>query len=473
MSLEINRTSSNAQPLDFSALAPGALPGFVHTTPPAYDDMTRCIHCGLCLPNCPTYKETGMETESPRGRLYLMRAFAEGRLAADDKGLHKHLDLCLQCRACETACPSGVKYGHLIEKTYDELNHHAEVIAKRRTPTENILRWLVFRQLFPYPQRLRLFGLATRLYQRAGLQKLARKMGVLRWDVFQKVGLGKLADLETMMPQVSDPLFAPPAGGVVPARTERKYRVALLSGCIMSLAFARVNEATVRVLTRNYSDVVVPDEQICCGALHIHNGDRDYGKLMAKRNIDAFEKAEKATGTFDAIIINAAGCGSTLKDYGELLHDDPEYAARAKTFATKIRDVSEFLANIDFNREMGMVEKRVTYQDACHLVHAQRIRQQPRALLEAIPGLELVELRDSDKCCGSAGIYNVTHYDMSMQILDHKMERVAETGASCIASGNPGCQLQLGVGIQRAGLENFQSVHLIELLDEAYLKKDE
>ncbi len=474
MSIEINRMGESRGPIDFNQIQPVAFPGFIETAGPSYDDMTRCIHCGLCLPNCPTYQETGMETESPRGRLYLMRSFAEGKIAADNPNLHQHLDLCLQCRACETACPSGVRYGYLIEKTLDELNHRPEVKAKRRSITENILRWLVFRQLFPHPERWRAFGAATRLYQQSGLRGLTHKLGVLRLPVWKKIGLGKLADLEQMMPTVSQPMFSPPAGEIVAARTEQRYRVALFSGCIMSVAFARVNEATVRVLTRNYSEVVIPAAQICCGALNVHNGDRDYGKEMARRNVAAFEQAEQDHGGIDAIIINAAGCGSTLKEYGELLADDPEYRDRAHRFAAKVKDISEYLVGIKFNREgLGRVEKRVTYQDACHLIHAQRIKNPPRILLNAIPGLDLVEMRDSDKCCGSAGIYNVTQHDMSMQILDHKMERVAATRADCIASANPGCSLQLQLGVRRSGLNDNRAtpvevVHLIELLDEAY-----
>lgn len=473
MAIEINRSGQSGNAVNANEGGPINFAGFQYTEGPSYDDMTRCIHCGLCLPNCPTYKETGMETESPRGRLYLMRAFAEGRIEADSPSLHQHLDLCLQCRACETACPSGVRYGHLIEKTLDELNHRPEVIHKRRSPTEKVLRWLVFRQLFPHPQRWRLFGAATRLYQQSGLQTLTRKTGLLRLGAWKKLGLGKLADLEQMMPTISQPMFAPPVGGMVAARTEQRYRVALFSGCIMSVAFAKVNEATARVLARNYCEVIVPQTQICCGALNVHNGDRDYGREMARRNVEAFEQAEQEYGAFDAIIINAAGCGSTLKEYGELLHDDPLYQERAERFAHQVKDISEFLGGIDFNANFGPIERRVTYQDACHLVHAQRIKNPPRTLLKAIPGLEFVEMRDSDKCCGSAGIYNVTQYDMSMQILDHKMERVAETRAGCVVSGNPGCHLQLQLGVKRAGLntelgEPVEVVHLVELLDEAY-----
>ena len=469
MSIEINRIKNDSVggpiPLKFI--------GFTETAGPSYEDMTRCIHCGLCLQHCPTYRETGMETESPRGRLYLMRAFAEGNIGADSPNLHRHLDLCLQCRACETACPSGVRYGHLIETTLDELQHRPEAQIHHKSTTEKVLRWLAFRQLFPYPNRWRLFGLATRTYQRAGLQSLVRRSGLLHLPLWKKLGFNRLDELEELLPPISQPMFTAPANEVVPARTEQRYRVALFSGCIMSVAFADVNEATVRVLTRNYSEVIIPQAQACCGALNIHNGDHDYGQEMARRNIEAFEVAEAQHGSLDAIIINAAGCGSTLKEYGALLKDDPAYSERAERFAKKVRDITEYLAGIDFNREMGRVERTVTYQDACHLLHAQRIKNPPRELLMAIPGLELIELRDSDKCCGSAGIYNVTHNDMSMQILDHKMERVAETGASCIATANPGCQMQLQYGVKRADLKDESNqpvpvVHLVELLDQAY-----
>ncbi|MDB5079449.1 MAG: hypothetical protein JWP00_1373 [Chloroflexi bacterium] len=472
MSVEINRTGGRG-PIDFNQVAPVKFPGFQMTDGPSYDDMTRCIHCGLCLQNCPTYRETGMETESPRGRLYLMRAFAEGTIEADNPNLHKHLDLCLQCRACETACPSGVRYGHLIEKTLDELNHRPEVEEKRRTPAQKAIRWLVFRQLFPKPRNMRFFGLASRLYQQSGLQSLTRRAGLLRWPVWKKLGLGKIGDLELMMPKISQPIFTAPESELVPARTEQRYRVALFSGCIMSVALAQVNEATVRVLTRNYSDVVIPNTQSCCGALNVHNGDRDYGQEMARRNIEAFEKAEARFGKLDAIIINAAGCGSTLKEYGELLANDPVYHERAERFARKVKDISEYLVGIKFNRDFGRLETTVTYQDACHLIHAQRIQKPPRVLLNAVPGLKLIEMRDSDKCCGSAGIYNVTQYDMSMKILDHKMERVAETGAGCVVSGNPGCHIQLQLGVRRSGInetrdEPVEVVHLVQLLDQAY-----
>jgi len=464
--IEINRVKLS------EAVQNTSLIGFKLGEAPSYDDMTRCIHCGLCLNFCPTYRETGRETESPRGRLYLMRGFAEGNIDGQSEALYEHLDTCLQCRACETACPSGVKYGHLVELTFEEIVKQRG--EEKRSRVEKFIRWVVFRQLFPKPENLRRFALFTRFYQRTPLQSVTRRLGILRLPIFKKLGLERLAVMEeTMLPTISQPLFEPPIGGKVPAKTEQKYRVGLFSGCVMSMAFAKVNEATVRVLTRNYCEVVVPESLNCCGALNVHNGDREYGKEMARRNIEVFEQAEKEHGKFDAIIINAAGCGAMLKEYGELLKNDPEYAERAKEFEHKVKDITEFLGGIDFNRDFGRVNKKITYQDACHLVHGQKIRVQPRTLLKAIPGLEFVEMRDSDKCCGSAGIYNVTQYDLSMQILDHKMEYVAKTGAGCVATANPGCQLQLQLGVKRSGLKNrlrepVEVVHIVELLDEAY-----
>ncbi|MEI7555704.1 heterodisulfide reductase-related iron-sulfur binding cluster [Candidatus Chlorohelix sp.] len=447
------------------------LPGFMQGEAPSYDDMTRCIHCGLCLNQCPTYRVTGNETESPRGRLYLMRAFAEGRISGQSESLQKHLNQCLQCRACESACPSGVKYGHLVELTSAEV---AQQTAQKQSRTEKIIRWLVFRQLFPKPNNLRYFALATRFYQRSPIQKINRAVGFLRLPALSKIGLGKLADLEeTLLPPISKPLFEPPEEGKVPALTEQKYRVALFSGCVMSIAFAGINEATVRVLTRNHCEVVVPESLNCCGALHVHNGDREYGKEMAIRNIEVFEESERKFGKFDAIIINAAGCGAMLKEYGELLKSDKAMAKRAEAFSEKVKDITEFLASIELNRNFGRINRRITYQDACHLLHGQKIQFPPRALLKAIPGIELVEMKDSDKCCGSAGIYNVTNSELSLQILDEKMENIADARPQCIIVANPGCHLQMKLGVKRAGLQKglgkpIDVAHIVELLDEAY-----
>jgi glycolate oxidase iron-sulfur subunit len=364
-----------------------------------------------------------------------------------------------------------VKYGHLVELTTAELARQRQ---NKQSRVEKIIRELVFRELFPKPENLRRFALATRLYQKTPLQGFTRTFGLLRLGFIKKMGLGKLADLEqNMLPPMSQPQFEAPVGGKVPARGQQKYRVAMWGGCIMSMAFAHVNEATIRVLTRNYCEVVVPESHNCCGALHVHNGDREYGQEMARRNIETFEEAERKYGKFDAIIINAAGCGAMLKEYGELLQQDKEYAGRAETFARKVKDATEFLAGIDFNRNFGWIDRRITYQDACHLLHGQKISTAPRTLLKAIPGVELVEMRDSDKCCGSAGVYNVTQTEMSMQILDHKMENIARTRPQCIITANPGCQIQLQLGVKRAQLDRgfgkpVEVAHVIELLDEAY-----
>lgn len=474
MTTETNN-SENIIKVTAADIEPAELVGFKLTEGPTYDDMTRCIHCGLCLNQCPTYRETGNECESPRGRLYLMRNFAFGNIEGTSDKLFEHLDLCLQCRACETACPSGVKYGHLIELTMNEITKQREEIApQKETPTQRALRWLIFRQLFPHPDRLRAVGIGLRIYQRSGLRSLVQRSGLLRWSLLKKLGLGELAELEPMMPTISKPIFTPPVNGKLQPKIEKKYRVALFSGCIMSLAFARVNEATARVLAYNGCEVVVPNTQNCCGALNVHNGDRDYGKEMAKSNIIAFEQAE-IEAPLDAIIINAAGCGAMLKEYGELLHDEPEWAERARKFSNKVKDFSEFLAGIELNMQLGPLNKKVTYQDACHLLHAQRIQKPPRTLLKAIPGLEFIEMKDSDKCCGSAGIYNITQHDMSMQILDHKMENVAATNAEVVATANPGCHAQLQYGVGRCGLNQnrpsdqpVQVMHLAEILDESY-----
>lgn len=476
MTTEVNNTASNTEnviQITAANIEPAELVGFKLTEGPTYDDMTRCIHCGLCLNQCPTYRETGNECESPRGRLYLMRNFAFGNIEGTSDKLFEHLDLCLQCRACETACPSGVKYGHLIELTLDEVTKQREQV-KEETRTQKTLKWLIFRQLFPHPDRLRVVGIAMRIYQRTGLRQLVTKSGLLRWNLLKKMGLGELAELEPMMPTISKPIFTPPANNKLKSFTTKKHRVALFSGCIMSLAFARVNEATARVLAYNGCDVVVPETQICCGALNVHNGDRDYGKEMAKRNIVAFEQAE-IEAPLDAIIINAAGCGAMLKEYGELLHAEPEWAERAGKFSRKVKDFSEFLASIELNTQLGPLNKKVTYQDACHLLHAQRIQKPPRTLLKAIPNLEFIEMKDSDKCCGSAGIYNITQHDMSMQILDHKMENVAATNAEIVVTANPGCHAQIQYGVGRCQLNEHrpsdhpvQVLHLAEILDEAY-----
>ncbi len=412
------------------------------TNAPSADDLARCVHCGFCLQACPTYLALGMETESPRGRIRLARALAEGEIQPT-ANVALHFDLCLQCRACETACPSGVPYGRIIEGA------RAMVMASEERPRSWWLRRVVLRTLFARPWLLRALFAALRLYQRSPVPPLVR-----RWLP------ARLLDMESMLPALDESFFD--RRGVIASPAAPKATVAMLTGCVMPMTHPRAHEATVRVLARNGVRVVAPSEQVCCGALHVHNGDPEAARSLARRNIDVF-----ASSGADYYVVNAAGCGSAMKEYGDLLAHDRRYAGRAREFASKVRDITELLADLPFEPPTGAVRARVTYQDSCHLAHAQRIREAPRRILRSVPGLELVEMETPDRCCGSAGIYNLTQADMSRRILDEKMEDVASTGADIIATANPGCMLQLEAGVRRAG-GRHEVVHVVELLDRAY-----
>ncbi len=420
----------------------------IATDKPRQADLDRCVHCGLCLNACPTYRVLGVEMDSPRGRIYQMGQVAAG--APIGPSYIEHIDLCLACRGCESACPSGVQYGKLVEAARAEI----EAATVRSRPAR-WMRGFVFGHLLQSPAIMTALGALLYLYQGSGLQKLVRGLGFLKL-------LGKLGDVEQLAPRAEPPFFFSKIGQTFPAEGKQRYRVAFMAGCIANVCFARLNEATVRVLQKNGCDVVVPDGQGCCGALHVHAGLRDEARVLARRNIDAL-----ADGAYDAILTNAAGCGTTLKEYGELLEGDAEYAARAHEFSRRMRDVTEFLASVELNRGMKPLALTVTYQDSCHLAHGQRIRAAPRMLLESIPGLKLCEMPLADLCCGSAGIYNVVENEMSMQILERKMENVNRTGADVIATANPGCILQLRAGASLHG-KGQRVVHVIELLDEAY-----
>ena len=412
---------------------------------PRQQDLDKCVHCGLCLNACPTYRELGFEMDSPRGRIYQMVQVANGTPITE--AYQEHIDLCLACRGCETACPSGVKYGRLIEAARADIEQRTT-----RPLLARIARKLVFDYLLPSRTLLRLAGAGLWLYQRTGMQRLVRASGLL----------GKFAEIESLAPGVETPFFYRNMGRVFPAQGERKYRVALLSGCIANICFARLNEATVRVLQANGCEVTIHDGQTCCGALHVHAGLRDRARQLARKNIDAL-----ADAGFDAIITNAGGCGSTLKEYDELLEHDPAYADRARRFVSQMKDVNEFLAAIGLNPRMGEVPGVVTYQDSCHLAHGQRVRPAPRELLKQVPGLTLKEMPMSDLCCGSAGVYNVLHTDMALALLEKKMRSVNSTGAGRIVTANPGCMLQLRAGVERHGHGQRVS-HVVEVLDEAY-----
>jgi glycolate oxidase iron-sulfur subunit len=418
---------------------------------PDEDKYSVCVHCGMCLTACPTYQETGLEHQSPRGRVYLIKSVAEGRLAINEEFMDPIFQ-CLDCRACETACPSGVPVGALIEEARGQIT--------QAIPPAGIKGWIsrfFLRGIFPYPSRLHALGTLTRFYQKSGLQKVVRKLKLLH------ILPPHLRYLEAVLPPVGKPILAS-MPEVIPAEGEKRARVALLTGCVMDVVFSDINESTIRVLVKNGCEVVLPKNQKCCGALQVHAGDRDTAKQLARQNIDAF----LAAGV-DRIIVNAAGCGAALKEYGELLRNDPEYREKAKEFSRNVEDVSKFLVDLGFRKPQARLEARVTYHDACHLAHAQNIRHAPRELLSSIPGVEMVELLDSDRCCGSAGIYNLTHPEMAGKLLDRKMGDIPEE-VELVAMGNPGCMLQMAMGVYRHG-RHEKIVHTVQVLDWAYQKE--
>ena len=425
---------------------------FINFDSPQQADLDKCVHCGLCLNACPTYRELGVEMDSPRGRIYQMVQVAEGKPISES--YREHIDLCLACRGCESACPSGVQYGRLIEAARADIEDRTVRPWLQRT-----VRKFVFSSLLPSPTLLTGAGIGLDAYQASGLQQLVRLSGLL------KVFPG-LAEREALTPPVEIPFYFRQIGRTFPAEGERKFRVAFMAGCIANISFARLNEATVRVLQKNGCEVVVPSGQGCCGALHVHAGIRDEARRLAKKNIDAV-----LTGEFDAIITNAAGCGSTLKEYDELLEHDAEYAERAVKFKSLMKDVTEFLASLKLNPAMAALDYTVTYQDSCHLAHGQKIRNAPRQLLRAIPGVQFREMPMADICCGSAGIYNVINTQLSMDILKSKMTNVNTTKAQVVATANPGCMIQLEAGVRKHG-GGARVAHVVELLDEAYQKHD-
>ena len=416
---------------------------------PAEEDLYKCVHCGFCLPACPTYVQTGLETESPRGRIALMKAVNEGRIGITPT-VFRHWDLCIQCRACEVACPSGVPYGRLIEATMAQVERH-----RKPSLLPRLAEGVLLRGLLPHQRRLGLLVRGLHLYQRSGVQWAVRKSGVLR------LLSARLAELERSAPPVPARTFRA-VGQVVPAEGKSRARVALLAGCIMPLVNGPEMDAVARVLARNGCEVVVTAGQVCCGAINTHVGDLDTARELARRNIDAF----LASGV-DAVVVASAGCGIRMKEYHDLLRDDVEYAERAAELSTLVKDVHEFLVELPFIPPEGRLGYRVTYQDSCHLAHAQRITEAPRVLLRSIPGLELAEMADSSRCCGAGGTYTITQRESSLKLLDSKMQAIQDTGAEVVATANPGCLLQLQYGVRRED-EPTKVKYVTDLLDEAY-----
>ncbi len=416
---------------------------------PQESELYKCVHCGFCLQACPTYVETGLEAESPRGRIALMKAVNEGRIGITDSVM-RHWDLCIQCRACEVACPSGVPYGNLIEATMQQ-------VADRRNPTflNDKIGSLALKKLLPNQGVLSMVVGSMRLYQRLGVQKAMRKSGLL------KLLPGNMGELEESLPQLPSEVFKA-RGQHYRAKGEVKARVALLSGCVMPLIHGPEMNAVVRVLARNGCDVVVPKTQVCCGAINSHVGDLETARELARENVDAFLAED-----VDYVAVASAGCGARMKEYGHLLRDDSRYAEKAGALSAKVRDIHELLAGLPIEAPKGHLPYRVTYQDSCHLLNAQRVSAPPRQLLRSIPGIEFVELSNADKCCGAGGTYTITERDFSMRVLDTKMRAVRDTKATVIATANPGCLMQLQYGAQRDGMD-VQVKYVTDLLDESY-----
>lgn len=424
------------------------------------EKILGCIHCGLCLPACPTYQHLGNENDSPRGRIYLMRAVAEGRVKPDSASFSRHIDLCLGCRACETACPAGVRYGLLLETSRETI---LEQKTRHGSTFQKTLLNLALRHIFPYPKRLKLVFALSRLMRDNILIGFAFRKGIVR-------AISPKADFALSL------LMSTKPEGVKKREGEKKIpqfaihnprSVAVFTGCVMEGLFKHANDATKRALAVNNCRLSDVETQVCCGALHAHAGDLETARKLARRNVDAFERF-LTTNQSATIIINAAGCGALLKEYGELLKDDPQYAERAKRFSASVRDVTEFLAWGEIRRG-ARINRRVTYDAPCHLYHAQRVMTAPQQVLASIPGLEYKQLEGMQDCCGGAGIYNLSEPEMSESLLADKIEKVKATGAEVLVTANPGCHMQLSAGA-RMFKADCRVAHIVELLDDSYQK---
>ncbi len=417
--------------------------------PPAPKLIDACVHCGFCLSTCPSYRVLGTEMDSPRGRVYMMDALNQGEIELTP-AVVSHFDSCLGCLACTTTCPSGVQYDKLIAAMRPQIERNYQ-----RPLIDRLYRQFIF-GLFPYPNRLRLLLIPLFIYQKLGLQKLVRQTGIV-----EKIS-PHLAGMESNLPELSVSTFQDTLPALIPAQGTQRYRVGMILGCVQRLFFDRVNQATVRVLMANGCEIVIPPDQGCCAALPHHQGQEEQAKTLARQTIDCFADTD-----VDAIIINAAGCGHTLKEYGEMLKDDPAYFQRAIDFAAKVKDVQEFLAEIKLTTPLSPIsDDRLTlvYQDACHLLHGQKISSQPRQLLNQIPNITLAEPLDAALCCGSAGVYNMLQPETANELGRQKVSNLVNTGATVIASANPGCTLQIAKHLELQGHQT-QILHPIELLD--------
>jgi glycolate oxidase iron-sulfur subunit len=423
------------------------LSGFSAKDKPEYDDYSHCIHCGLCLNQCPTYRLWGNEADSPRGRIRQMLLVDQGRLELGHTFV-THIDRCLDCRACETACPAGVQYGKLVEMA------RAQIEQKYKRPfVSRAVRDFVYRRFLPYPRRIAAAARLLKIYEKSGLRAVARGTGILH--------LFGMQERERLLPKIDSNFFYGELGKTFPAQGTRRARIAFFAGCIAQVTFSELNRATIRVLQANGCEVVVPAGQTCCGALAAHAGVRDVARDLARTNLDAFHSED-----FDAIITNSAGCGSTLKEYTHLFPPGDATHEQAQKFERKMRDITEFLADLGLSAPLRQTPLRVTYQDSCHLAHGQKVREAPRKLIRAVPGVELVEMPLSDICCGAAGVYNITETEASLDLLERKMDSVQQTKAQAIVTANPGCIIQLRAGAAARGTGQ-EVLHVVELLDRA------
>ncbi len=437
---------------DDAVLALGATPtnGFLRAFdehhPPDPELIADCVHCGFCLPTCPTYLLWGEEMDSPRGRIQLMKMASQGEVGMTEHFV-QHIDQCLGCMACVTACPSGVQYDKLIEATRPQIERRYP-----RKANDRFFRAALFK-LFPYPQRLRTLLPLLWVYQKLGMERLVES------PIGRRILPRRLSGMATVLPPVHLGGEGARTLPYIPAQGERRRRVGVLLGCVQRVFFDDVNASTIRVLAAEGCDVIVPQTQGCCGALSVHAGREDEGLDFARRLIDAFERAE-----VDTIVVNVAGCGSTLKDYGHLLRDDPAYAERARAFSAKVRDVSELLAELEPVAPRHPIAARVAYHDACHLAHGQGVRKQPRAVLRGIPGLEVVDIPEGEICCGSAGVYNLLEPAPARELGERKARNILGTHPDALVAANPGCLLQIGASLKAQG-RTLPMLHPVELVD--------
>lgn len=403
---------------------------------PNDDVLQQCMHCGMCLAVCPTYDMTKNERSSPRGRIKLIKSVARGEMEITHT-FAEEMNFCLDCQACETVCPAGVKYGSMVEAARVEVDN-----TSYRSWFYKFVKRFLLNTIIGSRSRLKFVSRLLRIYQNSFIRKLLHKSCIM------KIFSANLEEIDKLSPIVSKQFSDDVIPEITISKGEVKYKTAFLSGCLMNVMFAEINKDTVDVLQSCSCEVFTPKDQICCGSLQAHNGDFDTSKKLAKHTIDVFSNYE-----FDYIISNSAGCGAFMKEYGHILNDDVEYAERAKSFSKRVKDITEFLTETNIPLKLKSLAENITYHDACHLAHTQKITEQPRQILKSIPGTNYTELEEASWCCGSAGIYNIVHYKESMIILERKMENIRKTNAKVVLTGNPGCLAQLRYGAKRFGVD--------------------